>query len=151
MVAGGRIPRTILSNLLSRVTTGSLSSSTSSSSSSSSSFGPPSILISRRGIASKLYVAGLSFYTTEKALSDVFSQFGQVVEATVMMDKVSSRSKGFGFVTFASELEAEKAINEMDQKPLHGRVIHVELAKPRRPYSSAPIARGPPEPPTDVQ
>ncbi|KAL4578275.1 hypothetical protein LXL04_014396 [Taraxacum kok-saghyz] len=143
MAIGGRISKIILSNLLSRSTTGCLSSS--------SSFGPHSILISRRGIASKLYVAGLSFYTTEKALSDVFSQFGQVVEATVMMDKVSSRSKGFGFITFASELEAEKAINEMDRKTLHGRVIHVELAKPRRAYSSAPIARGPPEPLTDQQ
>ncbi|GJZ02831.1 mRNA-decapping enzyme-like protein [Tanacetum coccineum] len=109
-------------------------------------------LISRRGIASRLYVAGLSFYTTEKALQDAFSQFGQVVEANVMMDKVSSRSKGFGFVTYASADEAEKAISEMDGKTLHGRVICVELAKPRTPINNGvPIARGPPEPPTTEQ
>ncbi|KAJ9541481.1 hypothetical protein OSB04_027987 [Centaurea solstitialis] len=137
MAACRRIPKTIFGNFLSR---------------SSSSFGLPSTLISRRGIASKLYIAGLSFYTTEKALLDAFSQYGQVVEATVMMDKVSSRSKGFGFVTYASGDEAEKAITEMNGKPLHGRIICVELAKPRRPNGSGvPIARGPPEPPKEQQ
>nr|GEW58886.1 small RNA-binding protein 11, chloroplastic-like [Tanacetum cinerariifolium] len=97
-------------------------------------------------------MCGLSFYTTEKALQDAFSQFGQVVEANVMMDKVSSRSKGFGFVTYASADEAEKAISEMDGKTLHGRVICVELAKPRTPINNGvPIARGPPQPPTTEQ
>ncbi|XP_076918198.1 small RNA-binding protein 11, chloroplastic-like [Bidens hawaiensis] len=117
------------------------------------SFGPPSSLISRRGVASRLYVAGLSFYTTEKALQDAFAQYGQVVEANVMMDKVSSRSKGFGFITYASADEAEKAITEMDGKTLHGRIITVELAKPRRAQynTGMPIARGPPEPPIEKQ
>ncbi|KAK1410964.1 hypothetical protein QVD17_37507 [Tagetes erecta] len=143
MAACKRIPKTIFSNIFSRSSTGFQSSS---------SFGPQSSLISRRGIASRLYVAGLSFYTTEKALQDAFSQYGQVVEANVMMDKVSSRSKGFGFVTYASTDEAEKAIAEMDGKTLHGRIISVELAKPRARYNSGmPIARGPPEPPTKQQ
>ncbi|KVI08308.1 small RNA-binding protein 11, chloroplastic-like [Cynara cardunculus var. scolymus] len=143
MAACRRIPKTIFSNFLSRSSTGYPSPF---------SFGPPSTLISRRGIASKLYIAGLSFYTTEKALLDAFSQYGQVVEATVMMDEVSSRSKGFGFVTYASGDEAEKAINEMNGKPLHGRIICVELAKPRRSKGSGvPIARGPPEPPKEQQ
>ncbi|PWA68688.1 Nucleotide-binding, alpha-beta plait [Artemisia annua] len=141
-VAYKRLQKTIISSLV-------------SSGSNTPSFGPPAAaynLISRRGIASRLYVAGLSFYTTEKALQDAFSQFGQVVEAHVMMDKVSSRSKGFGFVTYASADDAEKAINEMDGKTLHGRVICVELAKPRAPINNGvPIARGPPEPPTTEQ
>ncbi|KAI3794779.1 hypothetical protein L1987_37421 [Smallanthus sonchifolius] len=143
MAACKRLPKAIFGNIFTRSTTGYQSSS---------SFGPPSSLISRRGIASRLYVAGLSFYTTEKALLDAFSQYGQVVEANVLMDKVSSRSKGFGFVTYASADEAEKAITEMDGKTLHGRIITVELAKPRTQYnSSMPIARGPPEPPKEQQ
>ncbi|KAD7478212.1 hypothetical protein R6Q59_007662 [Mikania micrantha] len=143
MAACKRIPKSIFSNILLRSNTGYQSSS---------SFGPPSSLISRRGIASRLYIAGLSFYTTEKALLDAFSQYGQVVEANVLMDKVSSRSKGFGFITYASADEAEKAIAEMDGKTLHGRIISVELAKPRTQRNSGvPIARGPPEPPTKQQ
>ncbi|KAL8527057.1 hypothetical protein ACS0TY_016062 [Phlomoides rotata] len=76
----------------------------------------PALLISCRGIASKLFVGGLSFYTNEQGLSEAFSQYGQVIEAKVVMDRVSDRSKGFGFVTYASEDEADKAIAEMDGK-----------------------------------
>ncbi|KAG8376760.1 hypothetical protein BUALT_Bualt09G0097300 [Buddleja alternifolia] len=133
----------------------------------------PALFISCRGIASKLFVGGLSFYTTEQGLSEAFSQHGQVIEAQVVMDRVSDRSKGFGFVTYASEDEAEKAIAEMNGKvrhflfhfdlgnlsfntehcllqPLNGRVVFVDYAKPRSGSSSGmPIARGPPEPTPD--
>ncbi|KAL8125735.1 hypothetical protein AgCh_013122 [Apium graveolens] len=104
--------------------------------------------ISCRGIASKLFVGGLSFYTTDNGLSEAFSQYGQVVEATVVIDRVSDRSKGFGFVTFASEDEADKAVTEMNGKQLNGRVIFVDHAKPRARFDDGgmPIARGPPEP-----
>ncbi|GAB4833340.1 Small RNA-binding protein 11, chloroplastic [Ancistrocladus abbreviatus] len=106
----------------------------------------PSLLISRRGIASKLFVGGLSFYTTEKTLTEAFSQCGQVVEAKIVLDRVSDRSKGFGFVTFASEDEAHKALTEMNGKALHGRVIFVDYAKPQVNFGGGmPIARGPPE------
>ncbi|XP_057972148.1 small RNA-binding protein 11, chloroplastic isoform X2 [Malania oleifera] len=87
-------------------------------SSSSSSVLPPALLISCRGFVSKLFVGGLSFYTSEKELSEAFSQYGQVVDAKIVMDRVSDRSKGFGFVTFASEDEAHKAISEMNGKTL---------------------------------
>ncbi|KAF9598189.1 hypothetical protein IFM89_025806 [Coptis chinensis] len=123
---------------------------------------PAHHLISCRGVASKLFVgdlawpyvsifgaiAGLSFYTTEEALSESFSQFGQVIEAKIISDRVSDRSKGFGFITFASEDEAQKACEEMNGKVLNGRVIYVDTAKPSRTgYSNGvPIARGPPEP-----
>ncbi|CAA6671986.1 unnamed protein product [Spirodela intermedia] len=107
----------------------------------------PSQLLSARGIASKLFVAGLSFYTTDQGLSEVFSQFGQVLDAKIVMDRGSGRSKGFGFVTYASEEEAEKAVSGMNGKVLNGRVIYVETSKPRQFFQgSPPIARGPPNP-----
>ncbi|KZV28424.1 glycine-rich RNA-binding protein 4, mitochondrial [Dorcoceras hygrometricum] len=89
---------------------------------------------------------GLSYHTTEEGLSDAFSQCGQVIEATIVMDRVSDRSKGFGFVSYASENEAEKAITEMSGKALNGRTIFVDYAKPRSVRGGGmPIARGPPE------
>ncbi|XP_027065210.2 small RNA-binding protein 11, chloroplastic isoform X1 [Coffea arabica] len=107
----------------------------------------PALFISRRGIASKLFIGGLSYYTTEKGLSEAFSQYGQVVGAKIPMDKVSGRSKGFGFITCASEDEAENAIKELNGKALNGRVIFVAYAKPRTGFGGGtPIARGPPEP-----
>ncbi|XP_042511166.1 small RNA-binding protein 11, chloroplastic [Macadamia integrifolia] len=105
----------------------------------------PSLFICNRGISSKLFVGGLSYYTTENGLSEAFSQYGQVIEATIVMDRVSDRSKGFGFVTFASEDEAANARAEMDGKTLNGRVIFVDIAKSKNSKEGLPIARGPPE------
>ncbi|MED6171731.1 Small RNA-binding protein 11, chloroplastic [Stylosanthes scabra] len=110
---------------------------------------PPSLLTFRRGIAFKLFVGGLSVYTTEKGLTDAFSGCGQIIEAKIITDKVSERSKGFGFITFASRDEAADAISQMNGKALNGRVIFVDYAKPTFSKSSGmPIARGPPEVPT---
>ncbi|XP_050226767.1 small RNA-binding protein 11, chloroplastic [Mercurialis annua] len=108
----------------------------------------PSLFSSCRGIATKLFVGGLSFCATDKGLTEAFSQYGQVVEATIIHDRVSDKSKGFGFVTFASDDEAHKALTEMNGKPLNGRVIYVDYAKPSRTSFARemPIARGPPEP-----
>ncbi|KAJ6824391.1 cold-inducible RNA-binding protein-like isoform X2 [Iris pallida] len=106
----------------------------------------PSQLLLSRGIASKLFVGGLSFYTTEDSLSEAFSQFGQVVGAKIVMDRVSDRSKGFGFVTFASKEEADRAVTEMNGKILNGRTVFVDYAKAKPSFSEAlPIARPPPE------
>ncbi|XAR64736.1 hypothetical protein NMG60_11008539 [Bertholletia excelsa] len=141
MAALRRIPRRILSQF---------SQSNSTPFPSSSLHPSPSLFISCRGLTSKLFIGGLSFYTTDKGLLEAFSQYGQVIEAKVVMDRVSDRSKGFGFVTFASEEEAEKAKAEMDGKALNGRAIFVDYAKPRMNYRDGmPIARGPPEPTTD--
>ncbi|KAF5750540.1 cold-inducible RNA-binding protein [Tripterygium wilfordii] len=107
---------------------------------------PPVLFTCCRGITTKLFVGGLSFYTTEDGLSEAFSQCGQVIEAKIVMDRVSDKSKGFGFITFASEDEAQKAITEMNGKALNGRVIFVDIAKPKTSYGGMPIARGPPEP-----
>ncbi|XP_051150157.1 small RNA-binding protein 11, chloroplastic-like [Andrographis paniculata] len=107
----------------------------------------PVVFISCRGIAS-LFVGGLSFSTTEQRLSEAFSEYGQVIEANVVTNKESKRSRGFGFVTFSSKDEAEKAMEEMNGKPLDGRAIFIDYAKPgqrRRRGGEMPIARGPPE------
>ncbi|KAL1314053.1 hypothetical protein HN51_040763 [Arachis hypogaea] len=110
---------------------------------------PPSLLTFRRGIAFKLFVGGLSVHTTEKGLTDAFSDCGQVIEAKIITDRVSERSKGFGFVTFASRDEAANAISQMNGKALNGRDIFVDYAKPTYSKSTGmPIARGPPELPT---
>nr|CAB3493468.1 unnamed protein product [Digitaria exilis] len=75
---------------------------------------------------------GLSFYTTEDELKDVFSPFGNVQEARLMRDHQTGRMKGFGFVKYSSQAEAEKAVEAMDGRILRGRLIFVEMAKGRK-------------------
>ena len=84
----------------------------------------------------KLYVGGLSYNTTEDGLKDLFSQAGKVESATIIMDKISGRSKGFGFVEMSSEEEAKKAIDMFNGKEFDGRNIKVDEARPmkRRPF-----------------
>ncbi|XWS71445.1 hypothetical protein CRYUN_Cryun03dG0138500 [Craigia yunnanensis] len=84
-----------------------------------------------RGFASTLFVKGISFSTTDEGLANSFSQFGKVVEAKVIMDKVRNRSKGYGYVTLAEEDEARKALTVMNGQLLDGRVIFVDKARPR--------------------
>lgn len=79
----------------------------------------------------KLYIGNLPFSVTDEALQKAFSEFGNVEEATVIVDKFSKRSKGFGFVTFSDEESAKKAIAEMDGKDFEGRALKVSEARPR--------------------
>ncbi len=83
----------------------------------------------------KLYVGNLDYAVTDDQLNDLFSQIGKVVSATVITDKYSGRSKGFGFVEISDEKEAEKAIKELNEKEFQGRKIIVNEARPRRPRS----------------
>lgn len=78
----------------------------------------------------KLYVGGLSYNTTDTGLKDAFSQAGEVVSATVITDKMSGRSRGFGFVEMAAEEDAQKAIDMWNGKELDGRTLIVNEAKP---------------------
>lgn len=78
----------------------------------------------------KLYVGGLSYNTTETSLRDAFSQAGAVVSASVITDKMSGRSRGFGFVEMATEEDAQKAIDMWNGKELDGRTLVVNEAKP---------------------
>lgn len=81
----------------------------------------------------KIYVGNLPFSVDDDKLKDVFSQFGEISEATVIQNKFSGRSKGFGFVTFSSDEDAQKAISEMNNKDVEGRKIVVNEAKPMDP------------------
>ena len=91
-------------------------------------------------MAKKLYVGGLSYNTSEATLKETFAAAGTVETATIIMDKMTNRSKGFGFVEMATEEEAQKAIAEMNGKELDGRTLTVNEAKPMEPR--APRSNG---------
>jgi len=82
-------------------------------------------------MATKLFVGKLSFDTTNDSLQALFAQYGTVVSAQVIIDRDSNRSKGFGFVEMEDQEAAQKAINELDGKEFEGRIIVVNVAKPR--------------------
>ncbi|OGB74124.1 RNA-binding protein [candidate division Kazan bacterium RBG_13_50_9] len=84
-------------------------------------------------MAKKLYVGGLSYDTTNDSLKDAFSQAGEVVSATVIMDNMSGRSKGFGFVEMADDAAATAAIEMWNGKELDGRALKVDEARPMQP------------------
>ena len=81
-------------------------------------------------MAKKLFVGGLSYETTEATLRETFSKAGTVESATVITDKMSGRSKGFGFVEMSSEEEAKKAIEMFNGKELDGKNVTVNEARP---------------------
>jgi RNA recognition motif-containing protein len=79
----------------------------------------------------KLYVGGLSFSTTDDGLRDEFAKFGAVESATVIRDRYSDRSRGFGFVEMTNDSEAEEAIRALNGATLDGRQVTVNYAKER--------------------
>ncbi|XP_062169385.1 organelle RRM domain-containing protein 2, mitochondrial [Alnus glutinosa] len=83
--------------------------------------------------STNLFVSGLSKRTTTEKLQEAFSQFGEVVNARVVTDRVSGYSKGFGFVKYATLDDAAKGIKGMDGQFLDGWVIFAEYARPRPP------------------
>lgn len=82
-------------------------------------------------MSNKLFVGNLAWTTTDGVLQDTFAQYGNVVEAAVMMDKFTGKSRGFAFVTMSSPEEAESAVKAMDGKDLDGRPIRVSIARPK--------------------
>ncbi len=82
-------------------------------------------------MAKKLYVGGLSYDTTEGTLKETFAGAGTVESAAVITDRMTGRSKGFGFVEMSSEDEAQKAIEMFNGKELDGRTITVNEARPQ--------------------
>ncbi len=84
-------------------------------------------------MATKLYVGGLPYTTTQDALQAAFAQAGSVTSATIIMDRMSGRSKGFGFVEMATEEEAQKAIEMFNGKDFEGRTLTVNEARPLEP------------------
>ena len=93
---------------------------------------------------SKLYVGSLSFDTVEDSLKDLFSEAGTVESVSIITDKFSGRSKGFGFVEMSSEEEAKKAIEMFNGKELDGRNIMVDEARPmsKKPFKKFSDDRG---------
>lgn len=86
-------------------------------------------------MSKKLFVGGLSWGTDDEGLRQAFAKFGQISEAKVITDRETGRSRGFGFITFASDSDAQSAMSEMDGKELDGRTIKVNEAQERPPRS----------------
>jgi RNA recognition motif-containing protein len=78
-----------------------------------------------------LYVGNLSYRITEDQLRDAFGEFGQVTSCTIVKDKVTGQSKGFGFLEMPERSEAEAAITQLNGRDLMGRKINVNEARPR--------------------
>jgi RNA recognition motif-containing protein len=84
-------------------------------------------------MSKKLYVGGLPYSVDDAQLNELLAPFGEIMSAKVVTDKFSGRSKGFGFVEFANDEDAEKAIAELDGSEIGGRAIRVNEARPMTP------------------
>ena len=84
-------------------------------------------------MSTKLYVGGIPYTTTEAALSEAFAKAGNVTSASIIIDRMTGRSKGFGFVEMASEDEANKAIEMWNGQDFEGRSLTVNVARPLEP------------------
>ena len=84
-----------------------------------------------------IYVGNLAYGVTDADLRTAFSASGEVTSATVIMDKISGESKGFGFVEMASKQQGEAAVKALNEQPLKGRNMRVNEARPRE-TNSAP-------------
>jgi cold-inducible RNA-binding protein len=91
---------------------------------------------------SKLFVGNVDFTVTENDLQDAFAACGTVVEANLMVDRVSGRPRGFAFVTMGSPEEAEKAIQSLNGADLKGRNLTVNEARPKEERSGGGAPRG---------
>ncbi len=83
-------------------------------------------------MAKKLFIGSLSWNTDDQGLRNAFEPFGEITEAKVITDRDSGRSRGFGFVTFAEDDAADKAIAAMNDTELDGRTIKVNVAQDKR-------------------
>jgi len=92
----------------------------------------------KNNMGNKVFVGNLPFSTDDAKLKELFSDYGEITEAVIIKNKFSGRSKGFGFVTFASEESAQKAISEMNEKEIEGRKITVKEATPFNPDAERP-------------
>src|SRR5438876_633517 len=93
-------------------------------------------------MASKLYIGGLAYSTTSDGLREFFSQCGNVLSATVITDRFSGQSRGFGFVEMATAEEAQNAISQLNGREFDGRKITVELSNPQGQRSGGPRPGG---------
>ena len=94
-------------------------------------------------MARKVFVGGLSWDTSDETLRAAFEKYGEVTEVTIITDRDTGRSRGFGFVEFADGESADKAISELNETVLDGRTIKVSQAKERKPRSGGGGGGGP--------
>ena len=81
-------------------------------------------------MAKKLYVGGIPYSTTEDSLKAAFAQAGEVLSSAIIIDKMTGRSKGFGFIEMANDADADKAIEMWNGKDFEGRMLTVNEARP---------------------
>jgi len=84
-----------------------------------------------------IYVSNLSFHTTDEDLKTMFSKFGEVTSVKIIFDKVTNRSRGFGFIEMSKEEEGQEAIKMLNNKDIQGRLLSVSVAKVRDNSSSS--------------
>ena len=92
-------------------------------------------------MAKRLFIGGLPWAVTDQQLEEMFSKHGSVTSAKVITDKFTGRSKGFGFIEYANDEEADKAIAALDGSDLEGRKIIVNVARPMEERTSGPNDR----------
>ena len=83
-------------------------------------------------MAKKLYVGNLSYSTTESSLNDIFAEAGAVTSVSIITDRMTGRSRGFGFVEMADDAAAQAAIAQINGRMVDGRPLKVAEARPRR-------------------
>ena len=79
----------------------------------------------------QIYVGNMSYQTTEESIKSLFEEYGEVEKVTMIMDRETQRPKGFGFVVMSNDDEANKAIEELNQKEFEGRNLKINEAKPK--------------------
>src|SRR5688500_15679864 len=90
----------------------------------------------------KIYVGGLPYAATDEQLNQIFSQYGEVASAKIIMDRDTGRSKGFGFVEMNDDEAARKAIADLQEAELDGRTLTVNEARPMEPRAGGGGGRG---------
>ncbi len=93
-------------------------------------------------MAKKLYVGNLAFSVTDDELSQAFNGFGNILSARVVMDRMTGRSKGFGFVEIEDDGQADEAVNKMNGQTIGGRPVRVSEAKPQEDRPRGPRREG---------
>jgi RNA recognition motif-containing protein len=88
-----------------------------------------------------IYVSNLSFHTTDDDLKNLFQEFGEVTSAKVISDKVSGRSRGFGFVEMPDDTAAKQAMADLEGKEIEGRALSVSVARQKEERSGGSFSR----------
>ncbi len=93
-------------------------------------------------MGTRIYVGNLSFHTTVDTLRNVFTEFGEVVDAHVATDRMTGQSRGFGFITMGTDDQARQAIERLNGQEIDGRALRVNEAEERRPREGGGMGGG---------